>query len=376
MPARVPIIAGCLLLSLALGTVHVFSVLLAEIEAALGASRGAASLTYSFALMSLTVAVTFGHRAYHLLPGWGCAVVVVGIAVLGLVLAAGAGRIWVLWLGFGLIFGAANGLGYGYALQLSAQVWPGREGLAMGLVTAAYAIGATVAPPFLEAALAGGLRAALLGLATAIGCAGLLAAMCLSAGKARFLPAQAAAAGPFPWPAATGLWCVYGAAVLAGLMAIGHATEIARELGGGPATALLAPSVIAICNMAGSLVGGAVIDRFAVRPVAVSLPLMSTAALLWLAMGPGSGVLAALGLIGATYGATIAAYPALIARRYGVAAGARIYGVVFTAWGAAGLIGPLGAGAIFDRVGGYETALVAAAGFATASAVGAALRRH
>ena len=51
--------------SAVLGSVHAFSVFLIPIEQAFGASRSAVSLTYSFALVALTVAVrrheeTFG----------------------------------------------------------------------------------------------------------------------------------------------------------------------------------------------------------------------------------------------------------------------------------------------------------------------------
>ena len=51
------------------------------------------------------------------------------------------------------MFGAANGLGYGYALQISAQANPRYKGFAMGLVTASYALGAVLAPWPLSVAL-------------------------------------------------------------------------------------------------------------------------------------------------------------------------------------------------------------------------------
>ena len=41
-------------------------------------------------------------------------------------------------------FGIANGIGYGFALQLSAKVFSHRSGFAMGITTAAYALGATL----------------------------------------------------------------------------------------------------------------------------------------------------------------------------------------------------------------------------------------
>ena len=60
-----------------------------------------------------------------------------------------------------------------------------------------------------------------------------------------------------------------------------------------------------------------------------------------------------LGIVGLTYGATIATFPAAIANLFGVARGIRIYGLVFTAWGVAGLIAPWIAGILFERSNNY-----------------------
>ena len=65
-----------------------------------------------------------------------------------------------------------------------------------------------------------------------------------------------------------------------------------------------------------------------------------------------------LGVVGLTYGALIAAYPAVISKLFGVLRGVKIYGRVFTAWGAAGLVGPWLAGALFDQ--GDHTGFAAA----------------
>ena len=39
-----------------------------------------------------------------------------------------------VWVGYGVMFGAANGLGYSFALQYSALAIPAFRGAAMGLV--------------------------------------------------------------------------------------------------------------------------------------------------------------------------------------------------------------------------------------------------
>ncbi len=72
--------------------------------------------------------------------------------------------------------------------------------------------------------------------------------------------------------------------------------------------------------------------------------------------------------MGFGYGAIIAVYPVAIANRFG-AAGPRVYGRVFTAWGFAGLAAPWAAGAIYDLEASYTAALVVAAAISTVSAL-------
>ena len=83
--------------------------------------------------------------------------------------------------------------------------------------------------------------------------------------------------------------------------------------------------------------------------------------------GPGSAI-PLLAAAGFAYGGTIAAYPAVIAKLFGMAESPRIYGRVFTAWGAAGLFAPSLAGALFDLSGTYQIALLTAAALAVLSA--------
>jgi len=50
--------------------------------------------------------------------------------------------------------------------------------------------------------------------------------------------------------------------------------------------------------------------------------------------------------------------------RFGAARFNRTFGVVFTAWGSAGLLGPFLGGILYDQAGSYQLALALAAGSA------------
>ena len=173
------------------------------------------------------------------------------------------------------------------------------------------------------------------------------------------------------------LWLGYGTAVAAGLMAIGHATGIARSHGLDTWQVLAAPITVALFNMTGSLLGGWLADRMSVRSMLAAYPAISMVALVFLALSDGGpAVLSGLAVIGFTYGAIIAAYPASIASLVGAVAGVKVYGRVFTAWGAAGLLAPWFAGYLFERSGGYTTALVVAGATALLSLLAALTLPH
>ena len=362
------ILFASMLLMVVLGSVHAFSVFLEPLETRFEASRSSVSLTYSLALITLTAIVLFGHRLYGLLkPRWFMSVVCL-LAATGTFIAASANQLFFVWIGYSLLFGAANGLGYGYALQISAQANPNSKGLAMGLVTASYALGAALSPWPLAMALSK------FGFATAMMGLGLTALLIMPVimfayhrGHAHLeLPKAKNNAKNIPENQSRYsiilLWLAYGSAVTAGLMAIGHATGIAQESGVSTHLILAAPIILAVFNMSGSLLGGWMADRFSARLVLTILPLISAISLSALSqLIQGSAALIGLAAIGFIYGAIIAIYPSVINHWYGDIAGIRVYGKVFTAWGFAGLFGPWLAGKLYDQYTDYSIALLVAA---------------
>ena len=353
-----------MVLATVLGSVHAFSVFLEPMENYFQTSRSQVSLTYSFTLLSLTVGVLLGHRFYGLLRPASLSIAVCGLALIGTLIAASATHIIMVWLGYSLLFGLANGLGYGFALQISAQSNLENKGFVMGLVTASYALGSVLSPwPLAFVLNSFGLMWAMLSLTLA-----LFVIMPVVSGLLYWSRAQLHVSPPdhkhsprVNQHVIFFFWLAYGLAVMAGLMAIGHATAIADQAGLNGQLILIAPSVLALFSMSGSLLGGWMADRVSFKVTLTVLPLLSALSLALLALFlVDISVLFGLGVTGFTYGAIISIYPAAIATHFGAVEGVRIYGKVFIAWGIAGFVGPWLAGSLYDLNGDYRLALIIA----------------
>jgi OFA family oxalate/formate antiporter-like MFS transporter len=133
---------GALALAVALGALHAFSVILAPLERQVGADRASVSLVYALAIVSLTAGVLASDWLLRQLSPATTAIAVAAVAACGLGLAASASTLWLLLIGFGVMFGVANGVGYSLFLRQATVAMPSGSGKAVGIVTAGYAVGA------------------------------------------------------------------------------------------------------------------------------------------------------------------------------------------------------------------------------------------
>lgn len=362
-----------MLVTCVLGSIHAFSVFIAPLEDILHAPRADISLLYSGALVCLTVMVLVGHRLYSLAsPPVLIAIACFGAAS-GTFIAANAGQWWLLFMGYSVLFGAANGLGYGFVLQLVARCWPERKGFAMGAVTATYAVGATIFS-WIYARLIDtySVSTTFSVMSLVLVLTGIVTSSLIYFSKARYQrESQERASGkPLNIRHIVLLWIGYGFSVAAGLMAIGHATGIVHTKGASLVFAVLGAMFIGLGNAVGGFVAGWLADIWPLRRLLVGLPLLSAAMLFLLATisNPSLAVLA-LAIIGLAYGAIIAVYPYAVAIYFDEHDTPKAYGRVFTAWGLAGLAAPWMAGKLFDANGNYTLALIIAASAALVSVV-------
>ena len=368
-------------LTAVLGSIHAFSVFLVPFEDLLDTGRAQISLIYSGALICLTISVLFGHRIYPVLSPPMLALFACLLAAVGIVIAGHSDSFWLVVVGYSVLFGAANGIGYGFALQISAQAMPEKQGFAMGTVTAFYALGATIAPLIFSRALAqGGIPGAMNVAGIIFVCAGVLAWVLLRQSGVNFkseISTKSAGATGSNFVQVI-LWFGYGSGSLAGLMVLGHAIGIIQSAGGSSVMAVTGTMIIALGNMLGGLLAGVLADRIRISLLLIVLPLLSAIALL-LALNDMSALLllGTLTIVGFSYGAIIAVYPVAVLAIFGSAASSRIYGRVFTSWGFVGLLGPWLAGYFYDTSGQYTLAISAALGSSVLSILVAyTLARH
>lgn len=368
-------------LNLPFGSVYAFSVFLRPIEQDLGVPRSVLSLvfgvaTVGFTIGSLTVPMLFRHASAGLLT------LACGLAgAAGIALTALATNIWLLLLGYGIIFGIGGGAAYVVLLQGVNLIVRSNKGLLNGYMVGLYPAGAVVfAPIFDWSNTAFGYRTTLWGLAGALLAASLAAVLLGRHAGMRVTPPGGAPAGP---PSRLGLTflklaTVFFLAACAGLTVLSQAKEIVVAYGASPATAITATTAIAAAIACARVGGGFLTDRFPLPFVAATAQLLALAGALVLTLWPAPETAAiALGMIGCGYGFVSGTTAAGVAKYWPAAEYGRIAARTYIAWCVAALSLPVLAGRLFDLTGGYRAAiLIAGAGNLLAVLIAFTLPRH
>lgn len=284
------------------------------------------------------------------------------------------GRFWPMFAASGLVGGAGIGLCYLCPLTVCLSLFPQRKGAMTGLVIGAFGAGAVVLSNAVQPSLAAGADVLLVlrVVGFAYGAVVVLSALALPARiqrvaqpDQRAAPARGLLRQPSVWLHATGMFC----GTFAGLMIIGNIRPLALSAGTDELQAALAVSAMGIGNAAGRLGWGAVSDRLGWRSVPLSMGTLAVAVSLLLpaaAYGPAFTLVTVAVAIG--FGSCFVLHAALIAARWGTAALATAYPVVFLAYGLAGLLGPPIGGRIYDATGSYSWAIGLAAAIAVVGA--------
>lgn len=172
------------------------------------------------------------------------------------------------------------------------------------------------------------------------------------------------------------MWFAYALGTSAGLMVIGHLAAFAEGAGFSPRNAALSVGVLSAGNGIGRIGSGWLSDHIG-RTRTLSLVMGVTALLLLLEPRVGTVLLlfGSVFLIGYCYGSQLAVFPSATADFFGIRNLGNNYGLLMTAWGTAGIIGPMAGGKIFDATRNYEAAFLVAAALAFVASIAIATVR-
>lgn len=358
--AWVVVWASFVCLTVIFGVAYSFAAFFASFAAEFDARRADVALVFG---LSGLLYFVLGAGGGMLADRFGTrAVAIAGMVciALGLAGASAAGSLATIYVTYGVGIGVGIALVYTPSIACVQPWFTQRRGLAAGIASAGIGAG-TVAVPLLATAAIAALdwRSALRLLAVGVLVVGIGAAWWL-----RHAPPAPGATGGRPSGESLAealrdrrFWWLYAAVVLGGpgmFIPFAHVSAAARDLGIDSARAVGLVGLIGIGSLVGRFTIGALADRIGRRlTLALGLASMGLSFLLWWGAG-GYAALTVFALwFGLSYGGIVSLLPAICMDLFGARAVASILGTLYTGAAAGNLLGPVAAGAVFDRTGSY-----------------------
>ncbi len=389
------IAAAAVGIHVSIGSVYAYSVWKLPLTSLTGWSETGVALGFSFAILSLGITAAFSGRFIDRLhPRTNCllAAALFGSGLVLSGLSAGAAFLPGFYLGYGLIGGMGLGLGYVAPVSTLLRWFPDRRGLAAGLATMGFGFGAMLAGPIIS------FQTASLGVSGTFFLLGAIyfSIMAVSAlfmknppqdWASRFSHTSAAAdPNPLPGPALTpiptpksdsspnaimrsapyrSLWMMFFLNILCGIALISIASPMAVDITGmTPKAAAAMVGAMGLFNGLGRIGWSAASDRIGRAQTWACFFLLQI-----LAFGLLPGLTSpwafqmAVFVILTCYGGGFATAPAYLGDLFGEKHLSALYGMLLTAWAAAGLLGPMLIAWLRDRTGSYQVLSALFAGF-------------
>ena len=376
-------------MQVALGAVYAWSVFRVPLSNAYGTGVSAVNTTFSIAILALGFAAFFGGLWMN---KSGPRVVALSAGVLygaGIFLASFAQpSLWILYLTYGLMAGTGIGLGYIVPVATLIKWFPDKRGFITGIAVAGFGAGALLTAPIAKQLVTG------VGLFPTFAILGILyLVMVVGAGLFMKNPPEGwtpegwepeeeessertgvdyelgGALKTWQWYA---LWALLFLNVTAGIAIISEADPIAQELSGvEPAIAAWLVSIISIGNAAGRFLWAWLSDAIGRKWVFLTMYLLQAALFFLLPVVGASFVMLAIicFIIVSCYGGGFGTMPAFNADYFGSKNVGMIYGLMITAWGFAGVLGPQLISIMYDATRSYAGAFYILAGIMLVSSI-------
>ena len=380
-------VAG-VIMQIALGAVYAWSVFRIPLTKAFGWTISQVTLTFTIAILMLGFAA-FAGGLWMRKAGPRRVAIAAGVCYgLGVFLASfSGGHLYWLYFSYGFLGGIGLGLGYIVPVATLVKWFPDRRGMITGIAVAGFGAGALITAPIATSLIKsiGVLKTfAVLGIAYLI--AVTVAALFIKDPPQGFAPAgwkpsaaqtkqRAArdyslgeALGKWQWYA---LWTMLFLNTSAGISIISQAAPMAQEIT--HVTAAVAAGmvgIISIANGSGRFLWAWLSDAVGRRAVFFSMFLIQAIVFWLLPHVTGFGLFTTLAfVILLCYGGGFGTMPAFATDYFGPTNVGSIYGLMLTAWGFAGVLGPMLIANIRQSTGHYSQALTVIAVIVLVSAV-------
>ena len=144
-----PLVGGTML-NVVLGSFYAWSVFVLPLEEEFGWAREQTSTTFSIGIFTMAVTFVLAGRL-HATVGFRTLAAIGGILFsAGFFLASYTTSLTWLYVTYGLIAGAGNGIGYSIAIPVVSKWFPDRRGLAIGIAVGGYGAGSGVFGPIAD----------------------------------------------------------------------------------------------------------------------------------------------------------------------------------------------------------------------------------
>lgn len=375
--SRWKVVVAAVVMQICLGAIYSWGVFLKPIMGEFSWDKTQTSFAFTLFLAMYALGMIIGGRWQDRVGPVRVSAAGGALLGLGYILASFTHSLPWLYLTYGVMGGIGVGLGYICPISACGRWFPDKKGLATGVAVAGFGAGSLLFSPLATRVISvWGWRPAFMGM-------GILFILVI-AGMSRFIknppegwePPDSVAklkniplkkAADLEWRAMVRtkqfwkLWTLFVLGASSGLMIIGHLAAHIQEIGFTPDLAAVVVGILALTNGAGRILWGMISDRFGASKVLTGALLMLGSAMIsfvWSNSLPGIVVTALA--TGMGFGGLISLFPILSAENFGARNLGINYGILFSAYGVAGLVGPIFGAAIFDTYGDYRAAFIGA----------------
>ncbi len=383
-------------MNLALGSLYAWSVFVAPLEKEFGWKRADTSQVFTWAVVVFAMAFILAGRLQDKLGPFKVSMVGCILLTVGFLLCARTTSLTYLIVCFGILVGIGNGFGYATPIPVMAKWFPDKRGLAVGLAVAGYGGGSAIFGPLANLWLIPtyGWRTTFAVLGVVFFFMTFVGAFLLKNPPVGYrppgwtpAPASKAAATTHEFtpgetlrtPAFYFMWVAYALGTAAGLMVISQLIPFAKSVGiPGAALPVIGLVIGAAGNASGRILSGWMSDgigrlnvlRLMIGISAVAMPILYLT-------GSNVGMLYIMVFIVYwCYGTQLSVNASTTSDFWGTKNAGINYGLLFTSWGVAGIIGPRIGGKLFDQYQNYKAAFYTAAVLAVVAFVFELLARR